>query len=102
MSSHPADWEFNNLRFLGGQISKEYEEYIDLSKLDAGIAIALYFLKNKERWRAEKDKALVRNEKLYFIGQVLKMPIFSEVTILSMMLGDKTEQTWDTKEKQGE
>ena len=94
-----SDFEFNNLRFLGGQIGKLYPEYIDLGKLDMGMSIALFFLKNRKRWKENPDKEAVRNEKLYYLGQVLKMPLFSEVTILSMMLGDKTEQTWDASGK---
>ena len=73
------------------------KEYVDLSKLDSGIAIALFFLRHKKEWQAERDKEKIRDQKLYFIGEVLKMPIFSEVTILSMMLGDKTDQTWDVR-----
>ena len=95
---HISDFEFNNLRFLGGQIAKVYPEYVDLGKLDPGICIALFWMRNREKWKT-MTKEDVKKEKLFYIGQVLRMPLFSEVSILSMMLGDKTEQNFDTRKE---
>ena len=95
-----VDWEFNNLRFLGGQIGVNLPDYMEISQTDPKYAFILWYLKNRERWKQEKDKRKVLLEKLAYLGKINRVKWFSEISLLSMMLGDKANEEFDASGKE--
>jgi hypothetical protein len=95
------DWEFDNLRYLGGQIAAVDHDFQEICTTDPNMAIAIWFFKNIERWEKEEDDNKFFLEALQFLGKVNRTKFFSEITIISAILGERGEanREWDTTAK---
>lgn len=99
MSPDTQDWEYNNLRYLGGQIAKKTPDFQDICTTDPNMAVAIYFLKHMKDFESEKDEEKTMLQIMMFLGKVNRTKFFSEITFLSAILGD-TEDEWDTTPKE--
>jgi hypothetical protein len=100
MSDKDDEFEdFEAKRLLGSRLSEKYPEYLDIAKLEPHKAIAIYMLKNRKEIMKLKpiDRAI---KILYYIGQVERANRLGELSILSMMIGDTSEE-FDTRDEAG-
>jgi hypothetical protein len=92
MSFHKRkDTEIEATLFLGGQISRVHKEYKELAMLDPDSAFAKWFIENiEEIIHMEPQEALCKI--LFKDGQITQLSIMSELTKLSMIVGDTRER----------
>jgi hypothetical protein len=86
--------------YLGGKISGIDKDYLDIAKLDPHSAIAKFFFMNLDKFgkQTAKDNLLMILE---YIGKVKKANRFTEITVLSMILGDISKR-WDAGKDVGD
>lgn len=90
MSFKKRDIEVEQTIFLGGKISAKHEVFKLISMMSPDYAEAyIFFDKYKEWKKLDKDKRL--KELIKAFGQIDFMRSVTELTKLSMILGDPTK-----------
>lgn len=87
MSSR-RDFEIEQTIFLGGQVSREHPNFKDIARLTPDYGFIYLFLDKKEGFRQEKDKVKRAKAIIELIGEVEFVRTVTELTRLSMILGD--------------
>jgi hypothetical protein len=88
MSSR-RDFEIEQTIFLGGQVSREFPEFKNISRLTPDYGFIYQVLCNKEKWKAEKSRVERAKMIIELIGEVEFVRTVTELTRLSMILGDQ-------------
>ena len=77
--------------FLGGQVSNKHRIFQEIAHLSPNIALCYYVMKHREEWKKKRQNGKgreVRLEMLELLGAVEFIQNTTELTRLSMMMGD--------------
>jgi len=88
MSKRFKDVEFQEYLFLGGKISGVHTEYKELARMNPEIARVYLFLENLDELLKEEDALTLTKKLVHIFGVTEGMKGMSEITRLSMILGD--------------
>jgi hypothetical protein len=82
------DIEFEQIVYLGGQISGKHPEFAKFAQTAAITGKAIWFLENMEKIEKEKDPVKAIIGILENFGKIDQVGSFSELSRLSMIVGD--------------
>lgn len=88
MSKRFKDLEFQEYLFLGGKISGVHTEYKELARMTPETARIYLFFENLDELLKEKDALKLIKKLIHIFGVTEGMKGMSEITRLSMILGD--------------
>jgi len=88
MSKRFKDLEFQEYIFLGGKISGVHGEYKELARMNPETARIYLFLEQLDELLKEKDALELAKKLVHIFGVTEGMKGMSEITRLSMILGD--------------
>lgn len=92
-SRRRTEFEIEQTIFLGGQVSNKHDLFQTLAMLSPRFAIP--YMMMQKRKELEQKQGMERTEKiLYYLGIAENMPNYTELTRLSMILGD-TRKRYD-------
>jgi len=77
--------------FLGGQVSNKHNLFQEIAHLSPDMALPYYIIKNRPRWKKMRENGQgreVRLEMIELLGAVEFMQSTTELTRLSMIMGD--------------
>lgn len=88
-----SDYLMEEEIFLGGKISAKYKDYAAMAMLSPDYAEMFIILTRLPEWQKIQDKLQVILEMVKALGMVDFIRTCSELTRLSMILGDTREET---------
>lgn len=88
-----TDLEMEQQIFLGGQISGKHEEYMFLARMPPEIGREYWILKELDDILKEKNPLKLAERLLFIFGVTEGLRSSSELTRLSMILGDTRKRT---------
>lgn len=90
----PADRDMIEQQiFLGGQVSHKYEVFKEIARMSPDWAIIYELLKKMPEWEKELDTDKVVLAIVELFGEVEFVRSCTELTTLSMILGDDRQKT---------
>jgi hypothetical protein len=79
--------------FLGGQVSHKYEVFKEIARMSPDWAIIYELLKKMPEWEKEPDNDKVVLAIVELFGEIEFIRSCTELTVLSMILGDTRGRT---------
>lgn len=96
-----TEFEIEQQIFLGGQISYKHEIFKSLALLSPNYVTAYVMLTKRKEILAQPTPMEILEKMLYYVGLSQNMQNYTELTRLSMILGD-TRGHYSSKELKGE
>jgi dissimilatory sulfite reductase (desulfoviridin) alpha/beta subunit len=90
--SRESDFMMEEEIFLGGKISAKHSDFAIIAMMSPEFSELYMLLKKLPDWRKETDKRKVRLEMIETLGMIEFLRSCSELTRLSMILGDTREE----------
>ena len=81
--------------FLGGQVSNKHRIFQEIGHLSPDTAMIYYIMKHREEWHEKRKNGKsreVRLEMIELIGAIEFMQSCTELTRLSMIMGDTRQK----------
>jgi len=81
--------------FLGGQVSNKHRIFQEISHLSPDTALPYYVMKHRKEWHEKRQNGKseeVRLEMIELIGAIEFMQSCTELTRLSMIMGDTRQK----------
>jgi hypothetical protein len=88
MSSR-RDFEIEQTIFLGGQVSRDHPDFKEISRLTPDLGFIYLLLSKKEEWKKDPNKTERAKKIIELIGETEFVRTVTELTRLSMILGDQ-------------
>jgi hypothetical protein len=92
MKSKSDDFQIEQQIFLGGQVSRKHKQFMDMAKLSPEYAELCFLISHMDEWEKETDTKKVALEILQGLGEIDFLRSTTELTRLSMILGDTRER----------
>jgi len=84
----PSDYLLEQQIFLGGQVSHKHKVFMDIASMSPDYADIYFIMEKMPKWDAENNEDKVILEMLKLFGSIDFVRNCSELTKLSMILGD--------------
>jgi hypothetical protein len=83
-----TDYMLEQQIFLGGQVSHKHKEFMDIALMSPDYADLYMLIKMMPEWEKEADEDKILLEILKLFGEIDLVRNSSELTRLSMIMGD--------------
>ena len=84
----PTDYLLEQQIFLGGQVSHKHPEFKEIARMSPDYADLYMLIKRMPEWEKEGNEDKILLEILELFGEIDLVRYSSELTRLSMILGD--------------
>jgi len=84
----PTDYMLEQQIFLGGQVSNKHKEFMEIARMSPDYADLYMLIKRMPEWEKEPNEDKILLEILELFGEIDLVRYSSELTRLSMILGD--------------
>lgn len=91
MKQKSTDFMIEQQIFLGGKVSHKHAEFMKMAKMSADYADLYFLVERIENWEKEQDLTKVILNIIETLGEIDFLRSTTELTRLSMIMGDTRE-----------